>query len=131
MFRTRNGWLTVAPFATEGEMLCAKSYQEAEICGTYYVVEHGLDISAKVRNAVKMYWKPDGRIVIRSRKDNGQTEDKTAGEYMLENESRIIITLGGITYDCVIVQLNDEAGNPTMCFTGVGNNQSIWAVRYL
>lgn len=131
LFRTRNGWLTVAPFATEGEMLCAKSYQEAEICGTYYVVEHGLDISAEVRNAVKMYWKPDGRIVIRSRKDNGQAEDKTAGEYMLENESRIIITLGGITYDCVIVQLNDEAGNPTMCFTGVGSNQSIWAVRYL
>lgn len=131
LFRTRNGWLTVAPFATEGEMLCAKSYQQAEVCGIYYVVEHGLDISAEVKNAVRMVWKSDGRIVKSILEDNGQTKEQAVGDYRLENESRIIISIGDITYDCVIVQLNDEAGNPTMCFTGVGNNQSVWAVRYL
>lgn len=131
LFRTKNGWLTVAPFATEGEMLCAKSYQEAEVCGTYYVIEHGLDISAELKNAVKMIWKPGGKIVVKHKKDNGKTEEQAVGHYRLEDESRIIISLGNISYDCVVVQLNDEAGNPTMCFTGVGNNQSVWAVRYL
>jgi hypothetical protein len=45
--------------------------------------------------------------------------------------SCITLNLGKNSYEGVIVQLNDEAGNPTMCITGVGGNQSAWAVRYL
>lgn len=125
LFRTKNGWLTAAPFATEGEMLCPKSYHEAEICGTYYMIEHGLDISSKVRKPVKAEFARGGEIF------SGETEGKVLGQYRLEDESRISITIGEVTYESIIVQLNDEAGNPTMCMTGVGSNQSIWAVRYL
>ncbi len=125
MFRTKNGWLTAAPFATEGEMLCAKEYHEREICGTYYIIEHGLDISAEVRNPVETEFTLSGNIVVPSQ------GNKVVGQYVLEGESRVSITMNGVTYESVIVQLNDEAGNPTMCMTGVGSNQSIWAVRYL
>ena len=48
----------------------------------------------------------------------------------MENDSRVIIDTGAVIYDGVIVQLNDEVGNPTMCITGVGDNQSVWAVKY-
>ena len=78
-----------------------------------------------------MIWKPGGKIVAKHKQDNEQTQEQIVGQYRLEDESRIIISLGNMIYDCVVVQLNDEAGNPTMCFTGVGNNQSVWAVRYL
>ena len=57
--------------------------------------------------------------------------NKLIGTYRLENDSRIVITTNAVTYEGVIVQLNDEVGNPTMCITGVGDNQSAWAVKYL
>lgn len=128
LFRTKNGWLTAAPFATEGEMLCPKSYHEAEICGTYYVIEHGLDISGKVRKPVKVEFNRNNEIIDLETTKN---KNKAIGSYRLEDESRIAITIGKVTYESVIIQINDEAGNPTMCMTGVGENQSVWAVRYL
>lgn len=130
LFRTKNGWLTVAPFATEGEMLCSKSYLEAEICGIYYVIEHGQDISSKVKKPVKVEFTRDNKIICAETTD-GKKDKKLFGSYRLEDESRITVTIGKLVYECVIVQINDEAGNPTMCITGVGSNQSIWAVRYL
>lgn len=128
LFRTKNGWLTASPFATEGEMLCPKSYHEAEICGTYYVIEHGLDISGKVRKPVKVEFNRNNEIIDLETTKN---KNKAIGNYRLEDESRIAITIGKVTYESVIIQINDEAGNPTMCMTGVGENQSVWAVRYL
>ena len=125
LFRTKNGWLTVAPFATEGEMLCPKNYHEKEISGTYYVMEHGLDISSKVKEPVKTEFLDDGQIVL------ANEPNKAIGYYKLEDESRITITVKDGVYESVIVQLNDEAGNPPMCITGVGSNQSVWAVKYL
>lgn len=135
LFCTRNGWLTVAPFATEGEMLCPKSYHASEICGTYYVVEHGLDISNEIHKPVKVELDMNG-IIWKYRDQDAQSAstdiiDEPVGSYVLGDESFIILKIGENSYDGVIVQLNDEAGNPTMCITGVSGNRSAWAVRYL
>lgn len=138
MFRTKNGWLTAAPFATEGEMLCKKAYHEAELCGIYYLMEHGLDISGKVRKPIKTLFTRDGGIYkVKNQSQEAtdandvQTESKAIGSYKVEDESRITVTIGSVVYEGIVIQLNDEAGNPTMCITGVGSNQCIWAVRYL
>lgn len=112
-------------------MLCAKAYYETEIFGTYYVIEQGQDISAKTRRPVEMEFGQDGQIFIKKTADEKKPEEKPIGKYLLGDESRISVTLGNIIYEGVVVQLNDEAGNPTMCLTGVGSNQSMWAVRYL
>lgn len=128
LFRTKNGWLTSAPFATEGEMLCPKNYHEAEIKGIYYVIEHGLDISGEVKTPVKTQFF-DGKIYRLS--DEKEDEKTEIGSYLLGEESRMSVSMNEITYESVIVQLNDEAGNPTICVTGVGSNQSMWAVRYM
>ena len=135
LFRTKNGWLTVAPFATEGEMLCQKNYHEAEICGTFYLLEHGLDISNEMHKPLKVEFTRAGEILkyLEQSPENANTvkESRPYGWYSLDDESRITFQANGITYEGVIVQLNDEAGNPTMCITGVGSNQSAWAVKYL
>ena len=62
---------------------------------------------------------------------NTVKESKPYGYYTLDEESCISFNIQDISYEGVIVQLNDEAGNPTMCITGVGGNQSAWAVKYL
>ncbi len=135
LFRTRNGWLAAAPFATEGEMLCPKKYQEAEVCGTYYIVEHGLDISNEIHKPVKVLLNMEGQILkYRSQSAESSAEEtyqKPVGSYFLGEESYVNVTVGEYTYEGVVIQLNDEAGNPTMCLTGVGENRSVWAVRYL
>ncbi len=135
LFRTKNGWLTVAPFATEGEMVCKKNYHESEICGTFYLVEHGLDISNEMHRPLKVEFTRAGEILKYLEQDpeneNTVKESKPYGWFSLDGDSRITLEINGVTYEGVIVQLNDEAGNPTMCITGVGSNQSAWAVKYL
>ena len=116
-------------------MLCPKSYHESEICGTYYVVEHGLDISNEIHKPVKAEFMMNGEI-LKYRDQSAEsvskeTYAKPIGSFTLSDESCITLNIGENSYEGVIVQLNDEAGNPTMCITGVGANQSAWAVRYL
>jgi arabinan endo-1,5-alpha-L-arabinosidase len=138
LFRTGNNWLTVCPFATDGEMLCRKDYQKSEVCGTFYVVEHGLDISNEMHQPLRVEFTRNGEI-RRYRDQNRLPEQEKLdnlekniyGLYTLYEDSRIAFSLNGVNYEGVIVQLNDEAGNPTMCITGVGENQSAWAVRYI
>lgn len=135
LFRTKNGWLTVCPFATDGEMLCAKIYHESEISGTFYLVEHGLDISDEMHHPVKVEFTKAGEILRfkdqNHESDSQEKERNPYGRFALDGESRIWFEVSGVKYEGVIVQLNDEAGNPTMCITGVGENQSAWAVKYL
>lgn len=126
LFRTKNNWLTVCPFATEGEMLAQKNYQETEIAGVYYLVEHGLDISTEVHKPVEVEFTMDGNILTKSK-----NKYVNYGTYTLDDGGRVTLQIKDVTYECVVIQLNDEAGNPTMCITGVGANQSAWAVKYL
>lgn len=135
LFRTANNWLTVCPFATDGEMLCPKHYHESEVCGTFYVVEHQLDISGKMHKPLRVEFTRAGEILQyldqRTEPENNLKVEKPYGYYTLNGDSKIAFSLNGVSYEGVIVQLNDEAGNPTMCITGVGENQSAWAVKYL
>jgi arabinan endo-1,5-alpha-L-arabinosidase len=135
LFRTGSNWLTVCPFATDGEMLCKKSYHESELCGTFYVIEHGLDISNEMHRPLRVEFSRGGEIRrYLDQSDNPEHALKLedpCGYYTLDGDSRIAFTLNGVSYEGVIVQLNDEAGNPTMCITGVGANQSAWAVKYI
>ena len=124
LFRTEGGWLTAAPFATNREMVCLKNYHEAEFCGTYYLVEHGLDISGQVHKPLAVQFTRDNRI------ENGETSE-VVGTYKLENDAKIKLNYNGADYEGIIMQMKDEADNPTMCISVVGDNKSIWAVKYL
>lgn len=94
LFRTKNGWLAVAPFVTEGEMLCAKSYHENEICGVYYLLDHGLDISGQMKKPLKVEFNRNGEIHMfkdqKPESTNTDTKKAVYGTYRLENEIYII-----------------------------------------
>lgn len=112
LLRTEDGWLTVCPFATEGESRKEKTYSLEEIQGEYYVVDHMRDISGEIHDAVKMELPSEGK------------------EVTLGQNSAVTIEMDGETYHGVIIEMNDEAGNPTLCMSLVSKDHSIWAVKY-
>ena len=124
LFRTKSDWLVAAPFATSGETLNEKGYKEKEILGTYYYVNHETDISREVHDYEAITFEEGGKIL--------DAEGKEKGSFELENGTPYVtITLDGQTYEGVMVEMVEEAGNQTMCFTAAGtNNETIWGVHY-
>lgn len=125
MFLNEEGWFVTAPFATQGESLREEGYRTLkEFQGTYYVVNHGTDISSDIHEAEA--WTISGRGEV----NDAQGE---AGKLELtEGTCFVTLTLGENIYKGVVVEMNDEAGNAVECLSFAGNNnESIWAVRYL
>lgn len=131
LFRTKDGWLTAAPFATAGEILKEDGYSAEEIAGNYYLVNHETDISAEIHTPVEIQLNPDGTVASK------QTEEKkeavAGGTWTAEKDAPYIdVTLGGNVYTGVVVEMTDESGNDTMCFSAVSSgNETIWGVKYL
>ena len=98
-------------------------YSWDEIQGTFYLVNHGTDISDKVH-------KPQG---IQLNADGTVTREELEGTWEAEEGTPYIdVTLGENTYTGVVLEMTDEAGNDTMCFSAKGdNNETIWGVKYL
>lgn len=121
LFVTKNGWLTAAPFATEKEDLKSGGYQYDDMSGTYYLLNHESDISKDIHI---------GKEVKLSRK--GKISGEIEGTFEIEEgTSNITIAIDEVIYQGVILDMADEAGNPTRCFSAVGsNNQTIWGVHY-
>lgn len=118
LFTTKNGWLAAAPFATVGESLNEEGYDTAQMEGTWYVLNHGLDISSAIHEAQEV-----------------EIDKKGAGTGMQlaveEGTSYVTVTMDGVTYEGVVIDMQDEAENETRCITAVGdNNQTIWMVHY-
>ena len=40
------------------------------------------------------------------------------------------VSYGEASYSGVFCQMNDEAGTQVMTFSAVGNNESVWGVKY-
>ena len=127
LFTNKDGWLVAAPFATNEETLKEEGYTAKEIMGTYYMVNHGTDISKTIHDAVEYRLYSDG--TIKSEKDGEVIE---AGSYTLQKGTPYVtLQIGTESYEGVFVQMTDEAGNAVMCFTAAGeNNQTIWGVHY-
>ena len=93
-----------------------------DVAGTFYLVDHGTDISSKVHEA-EAYTFSDGTIT---------GADVTGTYSVTEGTDDITITLDGKTYQGVLIEMEDEAGNPVLCFSAAGtSNESIWGVKYL
>lgn len=152
MFRTENGWLVAAPFETSGETLPEDGYQLADLVGTYYVVNHGTDISDVVPDTVPYSLQPDGGIytVLEDadtstaavsgaaseekavRKNSSVALGDRVGSFTLtEGTPYLTITLNDESYEGVAIEMNDEAGNAVMCLTACSSqNETIWGVHY-
>ncbi len=125
MFRSQDGWLVAAPFATQGETLREEGNSSKELAGTYYYVNHGTDISSEVHEAEELHLTSGGKIEDASGKNVGSFSTE-------ENSPYITLSIEEEEYQGVLVDMEDEAGNPVLCFTAAGeSNQSVWGVKYL
>jgi arabinan endo-1,5-alpha-L-arabinosidase len=121
MAMNEDGWPCIFPFATSGETLSAEGYSQSDPVGTFYILDHGLSVDAKVNKPVKCSFK------------NGKITGDLKGEYTVKDGSNYVtITIDGIEYKGVMINMTDEAGNNTFCISAVGNNNhSIWCVHYM
>ena len=137
-FINKDGWPVAAPFETNQETLKADGYQGTkDIAGTYYVVNHGTDIGKEIHDATAYKFYSNGKIT-QANSDNAQTDNQEteAGNWSIEKgtcNATITLIVDGVeqSYEGVIIEMTDEAGNDTTCISAVGtNNETIWAVHY-
>lgn len=123
MFLNKAGWLVAAPFATNGESLKEEGYTSKDLEGKWYMLSHGTDIGADIH---------EGNAVTLKKGSISGNENFTGSYELEEGTCYMSIKQNNITYDGVLLDMTDEAGNAVRCFMAVGtNNETIWAVMYL
>lgn len=120
-FLNQEGWPCILPYATRGETISKTGYEREEIAGVYYFVCQGNGIDAKVAEPVMLELAAGGSVY--GEKVQG-TWSKTEGTYYMK------ITVDGVEYSGVFCKQSDEAGTDVMTFTAVGNNTTVWGVKY-
>lgn len=125
-FLNEEGWPCMLPYATSGETIAEDGYDTDEVVGRYYVVNQGMDISGLVAEPFILYLTEKGNVF---------GEDITGTWEMKDGSCYVHITYAvgskdAIEYSGVFCRMNDEAGTEVMTFSAVGNNQSIWGVKY-
>ena len=120
-FINEEGWPVVAPHATSGESLSEKGYNTDSLKGTFYLLNHGTAVDAEINKPVKTTF------------EGGTISGDVSGTYTVtEGTNFAQITVDGVTYKGVLVEMTDDTGNATFNFTGIGNNnQSLWGVQYI
>lgn len=116
------GWPCMLPYQTQGETVSETGYAKDEVVGRYYLINQGTKIDAEIAKPEILYLNASGKA---------KTESAEGKWEMQEGSYYMTITLGDVTYNGVFCAMNDEAGAPVMSFSAVGNNESIWGVKYV
>lgn len=122
MFLNEDGWYVAAPFAAKDGDIVPGSYSQKDLRGTFYIVNHGTDISSKVHGAKAYTFGKDGSI----------TGEESEGSFTVkEGTSYVDIELDGKAYKGVVFEMEDEAGNPVLVISAAGeSNETLWCVQY-
>ena len=125
LFLNKEGWLVAAPYQTTDEKLDAAVCTKENIAGKYEVILHELDIDYEnldVKTPEVIYLNADGTVT-------GYYEGSWALE---EGTSYINVTLNGVTYSGVALEMNVEnLSRKTFVFTGLGkeNQLTLWGSK--
>lgn len=115
------GWPCMLPYATDGETVSETGYEMSDMAGRYYVINQGTAIDANIAEPFILYLEENGQVYGDGVQGSWQAKDNTC--YMN-------ITYGDTSYSGVFCRMNDEAGTQVMTFSAVGNNESVWGVKY-
>lgn len=114
-------WPCMLPYATSGETVSETGYEASEVAGEYYVVNQGTAIDSQIAEPFKLILTEKGNVY----------GDKITGTWEVKDGSYYItIEYGKTEYKGVLCKMNDEAQTQVMTFSAVGDNQSIWGVKY-
>ncbi len=120
-FLNAEGWPCLLPYVTSGERISDAGYSETEMIGKYYLVNQGTKIDAKVAEPIIVYLLEDGSVKGENLEG---TWNATEGKYFMT------LSYDDKEYSGVFCAMKDEAGTNVMTFSAVGNNESIWGVKY-
>lgn len=116
-----DGWPCMLPYATDGETVQETGYDKSEIAGEYYVINQGMAIDAEIAEPFKLILTEKGNVY----------GDRITGTWEVKDGScYVTITYDKKEYKGVFCKMNDEAGTPVTVFSAVGENESIWGVKY-
>lgn len=118
----REGWPCMLPYVTGGETVSESGYDKEHIVGRYYMINQGTKIDSAVAEPLIVYLLENGKVIG---DDISGSWTHTAGSYYMS------ISYEDKDYSGVFCQMEDEAGTNVMTFSAVGNNESIWGVKYL
>ena len=114
------GWPCLLPYAAAGETIPA-AMDPADVPGRYYVVNQGTFINDKVAEPFVLYLRPNGTV-------GGET---VSGSWSLKEDSVFLrLTLNGASFSGILTPMKDEADADVLVFSAVGQNESVWGVRY-
>ncbi len=120
-FMNREGWPCELPYQTQGETISESGYDKDDLTGRYFVLNQGSDISNEIANPKIMYLDADGTVTGR----------ESAGSWTYEGgDCYMDIEIDGVKYSGVFCPMKDEAGVDVMTFSAVGNNTTVWGVKY-
>lgn len=125
-FLNKEGWPCLAPYATAGETLSESGYDKKDVVGRYYIVNQGKDISGVVAEPMIFYLTDDGKVFGEQFRGTWSMEEGTPYAHI-----RYTDVLGNkLDFSGVLCRMKDEAGTEVMTFSGVGDNCSLWGVKY-
>ncbi|WP_137698547.1 family 43 glycosylhydrolase [Ruminiclostridium herbifermentans] len=119
MFINEDGWPVVAPHRYGGETIT--KYSAEEVSGEYAYINHGKDISANIKNSVKITLNRDGTI-----------SGSVNGKWQLSGKNDIILTVNGVNYAGVVLKQWDSGLNKfVITFSAIAKNDnaSIWGSK--
>lgn len=121
LYMTPEGWLVPQPFELSDDKVKNKGYQDDDLDGDVYMIDHGLSVDSNINEAEKTAFH----------------KEKITGAYkgtyeIKKGTNQVVLKINGGVYTGVITDTTDEAGNKIRTILAVGdNNQTIWGVKYL
>lgn len=119
-FMNAKGWPVTAVYEYKGDKISATGYNRDAVVGDYNFINHGTSSDgSSCRQAQTITLNANGKI----------TGAATGTWSMKDGTYYMSATIGGVTYDGVFFQQQDEASsvNRVMTFTAIGtNNETIW-----
>ena len=120
-FINEEGWPTMLPYQTNGETISETGYALEDVAGRYFAVNQGIKIDANVAKPFVLYLTENGNVFGKG---------ITGTWYMYDGAPYVHITYNDVTYSGVFCAMKDESNNPVMAFSAVGDNTSLWGVKY-
>lgn len=116
MFINENGWPVIMPHRYAGETI--GRYSQEEVSGDYAYINHGTDISATVKNSVRISLNKDGTIT-----------GSVNGKWQLNGDNGIRLTVNGANYSGVVARQWDNGLRKfVMTFSALtaNGNVAVW-----
>ena len=120
-FLNEEGWPCMLPYATNGETISETGYARDEVAGLYYFVSQGYYVNAQIAQPIMLELTAGGGVYGDGVEG---TWTMTDGKYFMK------ITVDGKEYSGVFCKQKDEGGTEVMTFSAVGNNTTVWGVKY-